>query len=403
MPALNIPAQMTAPRPGIVTGREPARDRGGADFGEWMARTATGGGHQAATAAGESRAAAASRFQKDPADSPALHDAAEDEAGEISTAGTEAPQEEGVLVDTDIPPARPMAASETPSPLPGPAQWTLPPAEAPLDQAEPRAVSAAEVTEGEGDLVTSSSNPAPAFHELATLRTSGAAGTAAGSLDMGKAAPDPADAAKLAEITAPEAPRDDAPDGTAPEATGTAGTAGTAAPPDAAGQAFQAPADPDMPGASAAPLARDTAAASADQPSTLRLPPLAEPHRQIADAIVRTSSGQVEITLDPVELGRVTVLLGEDGNPGRLALLVERPETLELIRRHSEQLLRDLRENGMPDARLEDLRQDDSANRRDNPPQTPGQPEGESPDRIQPLLAAETARPVALGRLDIRF
>lgn len=399
MPALDIPAQMTAPRPGMVTGREPARDRGGADFGEWMARTATGGGHHAATAAGESGAAAASRFQKDPVDLPVLHDAAEDEAGEISTVGTDAPQEEGVLVDTDIPPAAPMAASETPSPLPGPAQWTLPPAEAPLAQAELRAVSAAEVTEGESDLVTSRSNPAPPS-ELAALRASGAAGTAPGSLDTGKAAPDPADAAKLAENTAPEAPPRDAPDSTTAEATG---TAGTAAPPDAAGQAFQAPADPDMPGASAAPLARDTAAASADQPSTLRLPPLAEPHRQIADAIVRTSSGQVEITLDPVELGRVTVLLGEDGNPGRLALLVERPETLELIRRHSDQLLRDLRENGMPDARLEDLRQDDSANRRDNPPQTPGQPGGESPDRIQPLPAAETARPVALGRLDIRF
>ncbi|SHM09341.1 hook-length control protein FliK [Paracoccus solventivorans] len=158
-----------------------------------------------------------------------------------------------------------------------------------------------------------------------------------------------------------------------------------------------------MPGALAAPLARDTAAASADQSLTFRLPPLAEPYRQIADAIVRTSSGQVEITLDPIELGRVTVLLGEDGNPGRLALLVERPETLELIRRHSDQLLRDLRENGMPDAWLEDLRQDDSANQRDNPPQTSGQPEGESPSAIQPLLAAETARPVALGQLNIRF
>lgn len=400
MPALNIPAQMTAPRPGMVTGREPARGRGGADFGEWMARTATGGGHQAATATGESGAAAASRFQTDPANSTALHDAAGDEAGEVSTAETDAPQEEGVLVETDIPPAAPIAVPETPYPLPGPPQWTLPPAEAPLTQAEPRAVSTAEVTEEEGDLVTSRSNPAPAFHELATLRASGAAGTAPGSLDAMKAAPDPADTAKLAEITAPEAPPHDAPDSTTAETTG---TAGMAAPPDATGQASQATADPDMPGTLAAPLSRDTAAASADQPSTLRLPPLAEPHRQIADAIVRTSSGQVEITLDPIELGRVTVLLGEDGNPGRLALLVERPETLELIRRHSDQLLRDLRENGMPDARLEDLRQDASANRRDHPPQTSGQPGGESPSVIQPLLAAETARPVALGRLDIRF
>ena len=40
--------------------------------------------------------------------------------------------------------------------------------------------------------------------------------------------------------------------------------------------------------------------------------PPAEPLRQIADAIVRTRDGVVEITLDPIELGRVTVTLAMD-------------------------------------------------------------------------------------------
>lgn len=86
-----------------------------------------------------------------------------------------------------------------------------------------------------------------------------------------------------------------------------------------------------------------------------RLVPDAVPHRQLADAIVRTREGRIEILLDPVELGRVTVTLGTD-DQGGLGIVTERPETRDLIHRHSEQLLRDLRENGMPDARLDFLR-----------------------------------------------
>lgn len=83
--------------------------------------------------------------------------------------------------------------------------------------------------------------------------------------------------------------------------------------------------------------------------------PPAEPLRQIADAIVRTRDGVVEITLDPVELGRVTVTLAMDHHQS-LGIVAERPATLELIRGHTDQLLRDLRDHGMPDARLDFLR-----------------------------------------------
>lgn len=89
--------------------------------------------------------------------------------------------------------------------------------------------------------------------------------------------------------------------------------------------------------------------------------PVIEPHRQIADAIVRTQDGRIEILLDPIELGRVTVTLGSDDGQG-LGITAERPETLDLIRRHSDMLLRDLRDSGMPDARLDFLRQDSRTN-----------------------------------------
>lgn len=88
--------------------------------------------------------------------------------------------------------------------------------------------------------------------------------------------------------------------------------------------------------------------------------PPAESLRQIADAIVRTRDGIVEITLDPIELGRVTVTLAMDRHAS-LGIVAERAATLELIRGHTDQLLRDLRDNGMPDARLDFLRGPDGA------------------------------------------
>lgn len=394
MPALNIPAQTTAPRPGMVThsGPDPDRHHSGTDFGEWMAKAATGGKHQQGAAAENTGGAAASATAS--AEHPALNGAAQDEA---VAACMKAPQE-GFVEDDDIPPA-PVALSQTSAfPLPDPTEWFLAPENVPLDQAQLRADSSAEMVEGDGELATAGPNSTQPSPLLATLRASATAGTTAYSLDVVKAAADPADTRECGETPAPAAAAPTGHDSATPRAMGTTITAVAH---DAAGQYFPARADSEMPGTPAAPLSRDGPAAGTDSVA-LRLPTQAEPHRQIADAIVRTRSGQVEITLDPVELGRVTVLLGEDGNPGRLALLVERPDTLELIRRHSDQLLRDLRENGMPDARLEDLRRDDSASQ-GNGPQARAPPEGEGHNQFQPLVTPETTRRVALGRLDIRY
>ncbi|WP_162630646.1 flagellar hook-length control protein FliK [Paracoccus endophyticus] len=90
----------------------------------------------------------------------------------------------------------------------------------------------------------------------------------------------------------------------------------------------------------------------------LRSAPQLPPHRQIADAVVRSTGGVVEITLAPVELGRLTVVIGTSGAGPRLGVIAERPETLELIRRHSDMLIRDLRDSGLPDAQLSFQRSD---------------------------------------------
>lgn len=146
---------------------------------------------------------------------------------------------------------------------------------------------------------------------------------------------------------------------------------------------------------------RDAPPRLADAPAPHR-PLAAEPNRQTADAIVRTRDGGVEVILNPVELGRVTMHLGTEGDPGRLVLLVERPETLDLIRRHSEQLLRDLRDGGMAEARLDLLRQDGQGQSRGGA-QRPGEdwPDPRAPQAHPTHEPA--AHAVSLSRLDIRL
>ena len=70
---------------------------------------------------------------------------------------------------------------------------------------------------------------------------------------------------------------------------------------------------------------------------------------QILPALQRSTGGRVELTLSPAELGRVEITLqGRDGGMS-VSLNAERPETLELLRRHIELLAADMRQLGMTD------------------------------------------------------
>lgn len=67
---------------------------------------------------------------------------------------------------------------------------------------------------------------------------------------------------------------------------------------------------------------------------------------QIADAIRQTRDGQVEISLSPEELGRVKLVINGNESSVSVSIQSERPETLDLIRRHINQLHRELLELG---------------------------------------------------------
>ena len=81
---------------------------------------------------------------------------------------------------------------------------------------------------------------------------------------------------------------------------------------------------------------------------------------QIADVIVAQRDGTTEITLNPHELGRVKVTISGDSSDLQVGLIVERPETLDLVRRHADLLVRELRDNGVAQSRIDFTAQDDA-------------------------------------------
>lgn len=135
-------------------------------------------------------------------------------------------------------------------------------------------------------------------------------------------------------------------------------------------------------GAARMPLSRDLAPptevseadAPAESPSRADIPsPLAtapaEPHmrqhradpatqaadiaRQIAPVIDRRADGVTEIRLDPVELGQLRMTVQATDATVTLTLQAERPETADLMRRHLDGLVTELRSLGYADVSIQ--------------------------------------------------
>ena len=61
----------------------------------------------------------------------------------------------------------------------------------------------------------------------------------------------------------------------------------------------------------------------------------------------------VELRLDPEELGRLRISLRPEGDVMQVSVTAERPETLDLLRRHSERLMQELQAAGYEGAKLD--------------------------------------------------
>lgn len=68
--------------------------------------------------------------------------------------------------------------------------------------------------------------------------------------------------------------------------------------------------------------------------------------RQMAEAVAGFPDRPVEITLSPEELGRVRMVIATSDGTLTLQVVADRPDTLDLMRRHADQLAQDFRDMG---------------------------------------------------------
>jgi hypothetical protein len=67
---------------------------------------------------------------------------------------------------------------------------------------------------------------------------------------------------------------------------------------------------------------------------------------QIAQIVQHAGNGTVELTLSPEELGRVRISMSSEQGTLAVTLQVDRPETLDMIRRHIDMFAEELRRLG---------------------------------------------------------
>ncbi|GLS85176.1 hypothetical protein GCM10010873_01490 [Cypionkella aquatica] len=74
---------------------------------------------------------------------------------------------------------------------------------------------------------------------------------------------------------------------------------------------------------------------------------------QLVQHLSSAALSPVEVLLSPEELGHVKFQLHQNGDTVRVVLSAERPETLDMLRRHSDQLLQEFRQAGFSQASLD--------------------------------------------------
>lgn len=123
--------------------------------------------------------------------------------------------------------------------------------------------------------------------------------------------------------------------------------------------------------------------------------PLA-PAAQIVTVLSQTAEGTIELILAPAELGRVRMELVPEGEILRITVAVERPETLDMLRRNADVLLVEIRQAGFTGAHLSfgswggQKSSDPAPGPQENPPAEDAAP-GMPPPFFRPSPAASAA------------
>ncbi|MCT2539792.1 flagellar hook-length control protein FliK [Sedimentimonas flavescens] len=132
-------------------------------------------------------------------------------------------------------------------------------------------------------------------------------------------------------------------------------------------------------------------------------PPATPVHvsRQLAEAAGAQRDGMVEVALAPEELGKVKLRLQAHDGVMSVSIQAERPETLDLMRRHADLLARDFRDLGFRDVAFSFA---EHSGQRPAPPPDPDEGMELAPtiDPARPLPIPP--KPSAAGRgLDLRM
>lgn len=124
--------------------------------------------------------------------------------------------------------------------------------------------------------------------------------------------------------------------------------------------------------------------------------------RQIAARITPLGRGQFELMLAPAELGRLEISLREVDGLLTLSVTAERPETLEMIRRHVDLLAQELRQIAQRELSLQ-FGTGGTGGRRGGdavPTRAPATAAGEA---VAPVAALYLTPPTPLDHLDLRL
>lgn len=126
---------------------------------------------------------------------------------------------------------------------------------------------------------------------------------------------------------------------------------------------------------------------------------------QLVNALIRAQNNKVEISLNPAELGRVRMVLATSAAGVEVSIAAERPETLELMRRHIDQLAEEFRRLGYDNIGFE-FAGGQSRGGFDNEPagsrQSDRSESGNHPDVSEPGIISPS-RTTNTGGIDLRL
>ncbi len=147
--------------------------------------------------------------------------------------------------------------------------------------------------------------------------------------------------------------------------------------------------------------------ADRDRPGTVAVPGLRDDPGPRAGAglpetVVRSAGGPIEVTLAPPELGRVHMALRDQDGALSLSLSADRPETLDLMRRHADLLEKDLRMLGYGSIAFH-FGQGGSGSRAAAPPPLPAETDRPNATDPAPVRPAPGSGLGAGASLDIRL